>query len=92
MLSLEGGVSAYLEAISEIHGSDALEKYIASCTHLKGQTLKDKEKIVEFVGSKHASKPALSQYVVKKYIEDYKDNPVPRLFRRVIDIALSLSE
>ncbi len=92
MLSLRGGTNAYLEAISEIHGKDVLENYINNRTDLRGKKLTKKIKIVEFVKSKTASKPALAQYVVKKYIKDHENSPVPQLFKRVIKKAITLSK
>lgn len=91
MLSRRGGTDIYLEAISEIHGDDALDSYISRRTDLGAGSLSDKEKVIEYIKSKHASKPALAHFATRKYIEDHDGSPVPSLFKRVIKKAIELS-
>jgi putative ATP-dependent endonuclease of OLD family len=91
MMSMPGAVDLYMEAIAEIHGLEKLEQYIRNRGDLDWDSLADEDKVAEFIGSRHASKPALAQYVASRYTQEHQDDPVPDLFRKVIVRAVALS-
>jgi hypothetical protein len=91
MMSMPGAVDLYMDAIAEIHGLEKLEQYIQNRGDLDWDSLADEDKVAEFIGSRHASKPALAQYVANRYTQGHQDDPVPDLFRKVIVRAVDLS-
>ena len=90
-LSLTGGEQAYLDAIATIHNDTALEEFISHQTLPAVAALSTGEKVLLFLASSRASKPAVARVAAQKYVAANARAPVPPLFKRVIEAAMHLA-